>query len=40
MEAGVVQPPIEDGSWSVCGVEFQLLSCVAQCGERVRVVGH
>jgi hypothetical protein len=40
VEAGVVEPPSKDGSSVVCGVELQLLSCVAQLDERVRIVGH
>jgi hypothetical protein len=39
VEAGVVQPPIQDGS-SVAGRgQFQPLSYVAQLGQRVRTVG-
>ena len=38
VEAGVVQPPIKDGSSVACRVEFQLMSCVAQFGQRVRIV--
>jgi hypothetical protein len=40
VEAGVVEPPSKDGSSVACRVEFQLLSCVAQFGWRVRIVGH
>jgi hypothetical protein len=40
VEAGVVEPPIKDGSSVVRRVEFQLLSRVAQFGQWVRIVGH
>ena len=32
VKAGVVEPPIKDGSSVLGGVEFQLLRCVAQLG--------